>query len=95
MSDATETCSVLARKDFPTDREYVTWARAMLGIYEDVADTNICKAEHMLTDAMAMRELANSSLDRALVIAEALAKFLDSGTVGKYHADQDEPLSGA
>ncbi len=67
----------------------------MLEVYKTSADENICLAEKMLTDAMAIREAANEALDRAAIIAEALAQILDGDNVGLSHAEEAEPLSWA
>ncbi len=64
----------------------------MLEVYKTSADNNIYLAEKMLTDAMAVREAANEALDRAAAIAEALARFLDTGTLAIEHGEEDESV---
>lgn len=77
MRSVTDSSFGNERTAFPTDEAYLKWGRVMLQVYKDMADLNICQAEKMLTDAMALREAANLALDRAAKIAEGLARVVD------------------
>ncbi len=96
MPDDTENCSpseesgCLSASDFDSAVEYRKWAILMVVGYSEFAEHKIAEAEKLVADGIATRELALSALRRAEVIAVALAKAIDSGTLGIEHAEGDQ-----